>query len=70
MKAFSIIGIVLSLVQVALSFMIMDISCYSEWGTDQPGLLPGFACFVLGAFFLALSIAACVTAFRKKKPSA
>ncbi|MFL5763997.1 MAG: hypothetical protein ACJ77K_08660 [Bacteroidia bacterium] len=67
MKALSIIGMVFSLFQMVLSFAIMDIGCYDEWGTSHPGTELGFANVVLAAFFLALSIVGCVMAFRKKK---
>ncbi|MDZ4665402.1 MAG: hypothetical protein SGJ15_11030 [Bacteroidota bacterium] len=67
MKALSIIGMVFSLVLVILSFAVIDIGCYNEWGSNRPGEEIGFIIFVLAAFFLAFSIVACVTAFRKKK---
>ena len=58
---------ILGVMMIALSFIIMDISCYSEWGTDHPGLGPGLLSFAISSFFLAFSIVACVNAFRKKK---
>jgi hypothetical protein len=67
MKALSIIGMVFSLLLVFISLAIMDIRCYSEWGTDHPGMEPGIVNLVLSLFFLAFSIVACVTSFRKKK---
>ena len=56
-----------ALIQGGLSFAIIDISCYDEWGTSHPGVEMGLANLVLAAFFLALSIVGCVMAFRKKK---
>ena len=67
MKTLSITGIVLSCVMIVLSFSIMNISCYDEWGTDHPGLGSGLISFCISGFFLAFSITACVSAFRKKK---
>ena len=67
MKALSIIGMVFSLVLTLLSFAVLDISCYDEWGSSHPGQEIGLIIFVLAAFFLAFSIVACVVAFKKKK---
>jgi len=67
MKALSIIGMVFSLILILLSFAVLDIRCYSEWGSDRPGEEIGLIIFVLAAFFLAFSIVACVVAFKKKK---
>lgn len=66
MKALSIIGIVFSLVLVLISLAIIDINCYSEWGTEHPGVEPGVVNLILTLFFLAFSIVACVVAFKKK----
>lgn len=58
---------VFSLILILLSFAVIDIRCYDEWGSSQPGIEIGFIIFILSAFFLAFSIVACVSAFRKKK---
>ncbi|MBL0328742.1 MAG: hypothetical protein IPP64_04830 [Bacteroidetes bacterium] len=67
MKALSIIGMVFSLLLLLLSFAVIDIHCYDQWGSSQPGLEIGLIIFILAAFFLAFSIVACVFAFKKKK---
>lgn len=67
MKALSIIGMVFSLVLFLLGIAVIDIHCYDEWGSSQPGIEVGLIIFILAGFFLAFSIVACVTAFRKKK---
>jgi len=66
MKALSIIGMAFSILLILLSFAVIDIHCYDEWGSSQPGLEIGFIIFILAAFFLAFSIVACVFAFKKK----
>ena len=58
---------VFSLVLVLLSFAVIDIRCYDEWGSSSPGLEIGLIIFAIAAFFLAFSIVACVVAFKKKK---
>ena len=58
---------VFSLVLVLLSIAVLDIRCYDEWGSSNPGMEIGFIIFVLAGFFLAFSIVACVVAFKKKK---
>lgn len=67
MKALSIIGMVFSLILALLSFAVIEIRCYDEWGSSSPGQEIGLVIFVLAAFYLAFSIVACVYAFRKKK---
>jgi hypothetical protein len=67
MKALSIIGIVFALMACLLSLAIVDISCYSEWGTDHPGIEPGVINLIISLFFLAFSIVACVISFKRKK---
>jgi hypothetical protein len=67
MKALSIIGMVLSFASFLLSFAIIDISYYTEWGIEHPGIKPGIINLIISLFFLAFSIVACVFAFRKKK---
>ena len=67
MKALSIIAIVFSLLLVLISLAIIDISCYSEWGTEHPGIEPGVVNLILALFFLGFSIVACVVSFKKKK---
>lgn len=67
MKALSIIGIVFSLLLVLISLAIIDIRCYTEWGTEHPGIEPGVINLIISLFFLAFSIISCVIAFKKKK---
>ena len=67
MKALSIIGMVFSLALILLSFAVLDIRCYDDWGSSHPGQEIGLIIIVLSTYFLAFSIVACVTAFSKKK---
>jgi hypothetical protein len=57
---------VVSVASFLLSFSMIDITCYSEWGSEHPGLKVGIINVLISIFFLAFSIVACVLAFRKK----
>jgi hypothetical protein len=71
MKALSIIGIVFSVLCFVIACSITTIKCYCIDGdniTRQPdvAVIPGIWVMVISLFFLAFSIVATVTSFRKK----
>ncbi len=67
MKALSIIGIVFSVFSGLFSIAVMDVGCYSEYGSSRPGEALGGILLLSSLYFLAFSITATVKSFKKKK---
>lgn len=67
MKALSIIGLVLSIVNILNSVAVMGIRCYNNEYSTDPGMAPGIISLIIALFFLAFSITATAVSFKKSK---
>ena len=67
MKALSIIGLVLSIVNILNSVAVMGIRSYYDGFSSDTGMVPGIISLIIALFFLAFSITATAVSFKKTK---